>query len=164
MSEYPPGVQPRPGYFIARNRLVAGISQGLVVVEGTDKSGALTTAAYAAEQGKDVYAVPGNPQSPLAQAPLILLKQGAKLITTAQDILDEYGKTSLASGNKHKKLIFSQPKEEEIFTLLQMENELFVDDIAERIHVDLATVSPLLTHMEMEGLIKQALSGAYTLT
>lgn len=89
VSEMPPGVKPNKDVFKTRNRIISGISLGVVVTEGAANSGALITARFAAEQGRDVFAVPGPITSPLSRAPARLIKEGAKLVETVEDILDE---------------------------------------------------------------------------
>ena len=90
ISEFPPGRTVLKGLFIARNRIISGLSSGVLVVEGAKDSGALITAKYAAEQGKEVFAPPSPLTSPMSEAPNLLLKQGAKLVTNVYDILDEF--------------------------------------------------------------------------
>jgi len=89
VSEYPPGMEAKKENFPNRNRIIAGLSLGVVVVEGTEKSGALITATCAAEQGRDVFAVPGPISSPTAAGPSRLIQNGAKLVYEIDDILDE---------------------------------------------------------------------------
>jgi DNA processing protein len=88
ISEMPPGTQPQSGHFPRRNRIVSGLSLGVVVVEASLKSGSLITARMAADQGREVFAVPGSPLDPRAQGPNDLLRHGAILTETASDILD----------------------------------------------------------------------------
>jgi len=88
-SEYPPGTEPSPAYFPERNRIISGLSEGVVVVEAGEKSGALITARCAREQGRDVFAVPGSPQSANHIGCNSLLKSGARLLTGAADIFEE---------------------------------------------------------------------------
>ncbi|MDR7556698.1 MAG: DNA-processing protein DprA [Armatimonadota bacterium] len=89
VSEFPPGTVPQPGHFPRRNRVISGLSLAVVVVEGTEDSGALVTVDCALAQGRDVFAVPGSIFSPVSRAPLALLREGAKMATSADDILDE---------------------------------------------------------------------------
>ena len=91
LSEYPPGTEPRGAHFPVRNRLIAGLSLGVVVAEGTETSGSLITARWALEQGRDVFAVPGSIDSALSRGPNGLIRRGeAMLIQDAWDILEEY--------------------------------------------------------------------------
>lgn len=91
VSEYPPGTQPRSYRFPARNRLVAGLSAGVVVVEGAKKSGSMITAEHALDLGRPVFAVPGAITSELSWAPLTLIRDGATLIRDERDLLEELG-------------------------------------------------------------------------
>ncbi len=90
LSEYPPGTPPLPYHFPQRNRIISGLSLGVTVIEGGEKSGSLITARHALEQGRDVFAVPANIDSPGSAAPNGLIKQGAKPVTSPMDILEEY--------------------------------------------------------------------------
>jgi DNA processing protein len=89
ISEYPLDYPPLPQNFAARNRIISGLAKGVIVVEGTEHSGTLLTASHAAEQGKAMFAVPGQITSPLSFAPLFLIKNGAKMVTNIEDVLEE---------------------------------------------------------------------------
>ncbi|MEW4369225.1 DNA-processing protein DprA [Paenibacillus kandeliae] len=93
LSEYPPGTRPSPGTFPQRNRIIAGLSHGSVVVEADERSGSLITADYAMDSNRDVFAVPGPITSPKSKGTLSLLKQGAILVTDISDITNEYDST-----------------------------------------------------------------------
>lgn len=90
ISEYPPGTKSHPGLFPQRNRIIAGLSRGTLVVEADARSGSLITADCALESGRDVFAVPGPITSPKSRGTLQLIKQGAKLVTEAEDVMEEY--------------------------------------------------------------------------
>ena len=89
VSEIPLGVRPDKKRFVTRNRIISGLSLGVVVIEGGEHSGTLITAKYAAEQGREVFAVPGPVTSRMSRAASILLKNGAKLVESTSDILEE---------------------------------------------------------------------------
>jgi DNA processing protein len=89
VSEIPPGVRPNKKKFVTRNRIISGLSLGVLVTEGAKKSGSLITANYAAEQGREVFAVPGPVNSVYSGASSFLLKNGAKLVESVDDIIEE---------------------------------------------------------------------------
>jgi len=94
VTEFAPGTPPLKGNFPRRNRLIAGLARGVLVVEAAPGSGSLITARQAVEQGKDVFAIPGSIHSPLSKGPHALIRDGAKLVETAQDVLTELGVAS----------------------------------------------------------------------
>ena len=91
VSEHPPGTQPRPWNFPRRNRLLAALSEAIIVVEARLRSGALVTARLALDLGKEVFVVPGWPASPLSAGPLALLRDGARAVRSAEDVLEDLG-------------------------------------------------------------------------
>lgn len=104
VSEFPLNTQPLPGNFPRRNRIISGLSLGVIVIEAAKKSGALITADFALEQGKEVFAVPGKVDNPCAFGVNNLIKQGAKLITSIEDVIEDLGleiKRSLENSQKH---------------------------------------------------------------
>jgi DNA processing protein len=161
LSEFTPGTKPLPGYFVARNRIVAGLARGVLVVEGSAHSGTLTTASFAAHLGKDVFAIPGQITNTLAKAPHILLKQGAKIVTEVSDILNEY---QLANRKILKEVNHSFNEcEQKILSALSVE-ALHADDLAQKLHEDITTIISSLTTLELEDLVKKRDDGSYTTT
>lgn len=117
ITEYETGTETYPLNFIARNRLVSGISDGIIVVEASAQSGTMHTARFALDQGKSVMAVPGNITSPASEGCHNLLKAGARLITSVSDVIDELG---LTDHQKQAQLpLASNPEEQSILKLLQ---------------------------------------------
>jgi DNA processing protein len=161
MSEFTPGTRPIPGYFIARNRLVAGISKAVIIVEGAKDSGSLTTARIAAEQGKDVYAVPGEVTSPHAEAPLLLLKQGARLITDASDVLGDFGLSQIPISTQD--IIFDDPTEQSIYEYIRQHKDVYPDDLAGDLNIEIFMLTTYLSKMEIKGLLRRNLTGSISL-
>lgn len=160
LSEYPLGYPAFPANFINRNRIISGITDCILVVEGAEKSGTLVTAGHAAEQSKTVFAVPGQITSPMSQAPLYLIKNGAKIATSPKDILDELGWQEIIERKSIEKILPEGEDEEKILTILESE-PLHLDEIARISSLDTGIVSARLTIMEMKGLIKNLGGGSY---
>jgi DNA processing protein len=153
ISEFPPEQTVKKGLFVARNRIISGLSKGVLVIEGTKTSGALITAKYAAEQGKDVFAPPAPLTSTLSEAPLLLLKQGAKLVTQATDILEEFNLRLLPKTQAEIDQLLTD-EEKEVFQAL-IKEEKSADDLVLELKKEPATIFHILSALEIKGVIKK---------
>ncbi|MDI6618278.1 MAG: DNA-processing protein DprA [Clostridiales bacterium] len=152
VSEYPPGVMPLSGNFPARNRIISGMSDGVLVVEAGEKSGALITADFALEQGRDVYAIPGSIFSNMSKGTNFLIKQGAKPVTDICDILEELGVDYQVQNNDN---ITCQLTAKEKILMDNIEcSPLYIDDLAKRCSLKINEINSLLTMLELKGLVK----------
>ncbi len=159
VSEFPPGRTVLKGLFVARNRLISGLSRGVIVVEGTKDSGSLITARFAAEQGKTVFAPPSPITSPMSGAPNLLLKEGARLISSVADILDEFNlKLSPRSSRDIQALL--DPAEQLLFDALKNEAQT-VDDLVFSTKLSPQTVLNILSLLEMRELVEKNIQGNY---
>jgi DNA processing protein len=161
ISELPIGTRPMAFNFPARNRLISGLSLGVVVVEATEKSGSLITASLAVEQGREVFAVPGEVGSSRSRGAHRLIRQGAKLVESVDDIIEEIAPQLLdRSGSATQRPARLLPQNasdaaREIFALLQ-ENSLQVDQVIERTGMSAAQVLETLLELELQGLLRQS--------
>lgn len=155
ISEYHPGTRPDGRNFPARNRIISGLSHGVIVIEAAEKSGSLITVDFALEQGRDVFAVPGNITSENSKGTNNLLKQGAKLVTDVDAIIEEYDGL-LVTNDKHLEdnKIATNEKEELILNILA-DNVMDIDYLCVKSGLQSAEINTLLTIMELKGLINQ---------
>lgn len=158
ISEFPPYMTTLKGHFVSRNRLISGLSRGVLVAEGLKDSGSLITARYALAQGKDVFAPPAPITSDQSQAPNILLKDGAKLVTMVEDILEEYG---LKEETSRKETMKDLPEEQKrLFQLLSQE-AFTPDEIARAVKAPIHHILTLLSTMELSGIVEKNGAGKY---
>ncbi len=154
ISEMHLGENPTAGTFPARNRIVAGISDGILVTEGAQDSGSLITANFGLEFGRKVFAVPGPVTSSLSAAPLKLIEKGAKLVVTPEDVIKELGISRFAKASRDKKNYVALSNEEwRVAELLENES-LHFDELVRRLKLDPAKVGTIISMMEMKGIIK----------
>jgi len=162
ISEFPLGTLPKPGHFPMRNRVISGLSHGVVVVEAGEKSGTLLTVEHALSQGRDVFAVPGPITSPGSVGTNRLLKQGCKPVLTGKDIWEEYitrGKASPGFAKNARDFALSE-EEREVLQLLTM--PVHFDRLAEELGMEPSKLASMLTLWEIRGIVKQ-LPGKYYL-
>jgi len=160
LSEYPLGMPALPINFAIRNRIVSGLSAAVVVIEGAEKSGTLLTASHAAEQGKTVFAVPGQITSPMSAAPHFLLRNGAKIATSATDILEELDLQIKVDKEKIEKIMPSTKEEVKLIEILEVE-PLHLDELVRITGGKTADISARLTIMEMKGIVRNLGGGIY---
>lgn len=163
VSEFPLAAKPSIGSFPSRNRIIAGLSIGVLVTEGAEDSGALITAEDALENNRKVFAVPGPITSSLSKGPNKLLAKGAKLATSIQDITRELGIMNHEARVKKTKHIKGDSREEQIVIDLLQNESLHFDEIVRRTQTDATRIGTLLSLMEMKGIIKSLDAGMYGL-
>jgi DNA processing protein len=168
VSEFPIGTAPRPENFPRRNRIISGLSLGTLVVEAAMRSGSLISARYAADQGREVFAIPGSIHNPLSRGCHALIRQGAKLVETAQDILDELGSLAAATTETTRScdaVTAAQSPElgDDYMQLLELMgyNHTSVDMLVETSGLTPAVVSSMLLQLELKGFIASCPGGLY---
>lgn len=170
VSEFPPGTPPRPPNFPQRNRVIAGLSIGALVVEAARRSGSLITARLAAEYGREVFAIPGSIHNPLAKGCHQLIRQGAKLVDDVADILVElapllaFDVEPVRSDRAPEDASISlteQPAYRELLDALGFE-PTGLATLAERTRLTTAELSSMLLVLELEGLVEALPGGRYS--
>ncbi len=159
ISEYPEGLAPIPSNFIARNRLVSGISDGVLITEAAAKSGTMHTANFALEQGKAVMAVPGNINSPLSEGTNNLIKTGALAVTTSADIFLALG----LSDEKQQTALFGSNAEETVLLDLLKQGITDASELLSTSKLDPANFNQTLTMLEITGKIYSLGAGHWSL-
>ncbi len=154
ISEFPLGTRPLAGNFPKRNRIISGLSLGVVAVEASLNSGVFSTVRWAADQGRDVFAVPGDVNRRTSVGTNRLIREGAKLTTCIEDILEELNLTAPGKEEHPVPQIELTEKERSIFDLLSSE-PTYIDQIATSVKLPVAEASSLLLSLELKGAVKQ---------
>jgi DNA processing protein len=154
ISEYSLGTPPEASNFPPRNRVISGLSLGVLVVEAGLRSGALITADYAADQGRDVFAVPGNLYNRSSVGTNRLIQDGAKLVTGAEDILEELNLMMVAQQAEVRAVVPETETEALLLQHLSLE-PVHVDEISLRVNLPIAEVTSNLALMELKGMVRQ---------
>ena len=158
ISEFALGTRPLAGNFPRRNRLISGLSLGVLVVEAAIKSGSLITARYAIEQGREVFAIPGSVHSPLSKGCHALIKQGAKLVETAADVVEELGRTPGKISAAHTP---SPPSKHPDLLQVIGFDPVDLDTICARSGLTAENASAMLLELELEGTVVRIAGGRF---
>ncbi|OGJ88774.1 MAG: DNA protecting protein DprA [Candidatus Raymondbacteria bacterium RifOxyA12_full_50_37] len=159
VSEFPFGTPPEPGHFPRRNRIISGLSHGVLVIEAGKKSGALITAEYAMEQGIDVFAVPGNITSAYSEGANRLIRDGAHAALSADDVLFTLGKRS--GQTAAPQALNLGDDEKKVLDILEGE-PMHIDAIIRKSALTVAALHPILMSLEIKGVVAQLSGMKYT--
>jgi DNA processing protein len=165
LSEFPLGTHPAPENFPIRNRIVAGMPLGVIVIEGAEFSGSLITARLAMEFGREVFGVPGNVTQAVSYAPNMLIKQGAKLVVNAEDVIEELPTPVRAALQQAERPEAEQrnllaaaalgASERKLYELLVVEETRHIDELVENSGLNSSEVLATLFDLEMKGVVRQ---------
>jgi len=161
ISDYAPGTPPEASNFPPRNRLIAGLSMATIVVEADKRSGALITANFANDQGRDVFAVPGSVLSPQSRGPNRLIQDGARPLLNPQEILDVLDLTLVSEHKVARTILPANAIEAQLFEIVGHE-PLHIDEIRAETNLSIETVSSNLAIMELKGMVRQVGGMRYT--
>jgi DNA processing protein len=153
ISDYPMGTKPDGVNFPPRNRIISGLSLATIVIEAGERSGALITADFALEQGRDVFAVPGNVLSPASRGTNRLIQNGAYAMVSPQDVLDVLNLSEVESIKAARQVLPADAIEAKILEVMGFE-PMHVDEICNEVGMAIEKVSAALTMMELKGLVQ----------
>jgi DNA processing protein len=170
ITEFPPWTFATPGNFPSRNRIVSGLSLGVLVTEAAQKSGSRITASLAVDQGREVFAVPGPMHSQFSEGTKDLVNMGAKLVTSIDDILQEIGfsfTSPLGKGGHERGMQriphFDSELEATIYQFVKENTEVTIEDLIQAYSLDARTLSLALSNLELSQVISQSSHGVYSL-
>ena len=154
LSDYPPGTPPDATNFPPRNRIISGMSIATIIVEAGETSGALITGQFAVDQGREVFAVPGNIYAPQSKGTNRLISQGAHPLLSARDLIDILDLTRITEQKTARKVVPADETEAKLLKVLSLE-PLHLDDIRNQTDLPIERVSATLVMMELKGLVRQ---------
>lgn len=164
ISEYPPGTRPMPQHFPARNRIISGLSDAVLVIEAKEKSGSLITADMALEQGKDVYALPGPVTSRLSKGCNELIRQGAGILLSPEMFLEELGiNGTLTKENEEQKKLLLESEENIVYSCLGLYPKN-TDRLLAETKLSVVELLDVLMRLELKGYVKEITKNHYTRT
>jgi DNA processing protein len=161
ISEYRNSSEIRRQNFAIRDRIISGLSKGVLIIEGAERSGSLVTARSAADQNRDVFAVPGNIFSAVSKGTNMLIKTGAKMVTSADDILEEYGKNLQLKIENNNNISTKDPAELAILAILDEKGELSADEMIRMSGLETSKILAGISMLELKNKIKKR-NGKYT--
>lgn len=174
VSEFAPGTSPMPTHFPVRNRIVSGLSNAVLVVEGKASSGSTITANLAKDQGREVFCLPGNVDNPLSSASHTLIRDGARLITSADDIImdmdymlvEESGENYSEDNQERMNLVFGKltADQRKIAEVLDANTPMHIDEICFKSGIEIAVANQCLFMLELSGIVKQMPGKQYILS
>ena len=159
VSEYPAGFHANEKTFPQRNRIISGLSVGVLIIEADKESGSLITARCALDQNRDVFAVPGSIFSSKSIGPNGLIQQGAKLVSSAEDIINEYGQNLNLSDSKKINISTKNPVQKQILDILDSKGALHADEIIRESKFEPKEIITALSMLEIEGYVKNYIDG-----
>ncbi len=165
LSEFPIGTPPHPSHFPQRNRLISGLSLGVIVTEASSQSGSLITARFATEQNREIFAVPGNVSNALSRGPHHLIKQGAKLVEEPSDVVEEilpmlepsfreHVEKQQSSNPSQSSTVALGPEEQQVLKEIALE-PISLDALLAQVGFSPSEIMSVLLSLEIKGLIKQ---------
>ncbi len=154
-SEYLPGTRPDPAHFPERNRLISGLAEGVVVIEAGKKSGALITATHALEQGRELFAVPGSPGARMSIGANALIKSGARLLTSVEDIFEELPRLKAGVAVKRFTQLPEMTEVEKKIVGLFSSGPLQIDQVARTLNLPVAELMEFLLALELKGVLQE---------
>lgn len=160
ITEFPPGTPPLKRHFPARNRIIAGMSAGLLVTEAARRSGTLITADFALEEGRDVFAVPGSIWSEMSTGTNGLIRNGAFCTVSADSVLEEYGWNSAKKEGKKEKQELTL-EEEMVYRFCSMDNMTSEEELLEQTHLPIHRLSMILLSLQMKGMLRDMGTGRF---
>lgn len=154
ISDYPLGTRPEASNFPPRNRIISGLSRGVIIVEAGERSGALLTAQFAADQGRELFAVPGSILHPGSLGCNQLIQQGATPLLSVDDVLEQLNLTRISERMGARQAVAAAPEEQQLLALLAGQ-PCHIDDLARQAAMSPAQVGSLLAIMELKGFVRQ---------
>lgn len=166
LSEFPVGTPPLAYNFPQRNRIISGLVDGIIVVEAQEKSGSLITAHHALDQGKDVFAIPGNINSIFSKGTNQLIRDGARPLLTIEDVVDEVKELrDLFESSKRESRDYSNYSDTEIKIIKILEDgPMHTDQLVYKLNIDISSINTMLIGLELKGVVREGSNGIFMMS